>query len=565
MISEILRVEKLNKFYGDLQALKDISFGIQPGEIIGLLGHNGAGKSTLIKCMMGAIKSYTGDIYISGSNIKNNHSVIVDNAGFLLEPSFCDYLSAQANLELLNSVASKTDEKKLTEVLETVSLKKFSGKKVGEFSFGMKQRLGLAQVLLTNPKLIVLDEPTVGLDPLGVEIVKNIIDLENNITKFINMFNNSKNIYDINEVRDYYKEKIYNQINEITNTSKKEELENKIKDIVNIINDYDKPIISGVENNKHYEKVEIDVFDDSNVTIKVLYNGEEIDYKNSYSNVGVYEIFVRDEAFNEEYLTFTIENSAPKFLNILNGHRYNEIIVSVDDDNLDRINVFYYEDRTNTIIPNNTKLEGDGTYRITAYDKSGNSTKIYVALDTEVSDITVTKSNNDQATIDDVTVTISSSENIYVAGFSKVDEQTFQKTYSENGTYSVEVKDTCGNTKVVTFEVKNINKNNITLKVIEPNKYYIEQGSKYIDKGYYAYDLDGNDITDQVNISYLFQASGSNEWKYVDELDTNKLGVYKLTYTVSDNLGNTAKATRVVAIKEKSSLFNITNFFTKLF
>ena len=175
MISEILRVEKLNKFYGDLQALKDISFGIQPGEIIGLLGHNGAGKSTLIKCMMGAIKSYTGDIYISGSNIKNNHSVIVDNAGFLLEPSFCDYLSAQTNLELLNSVASKTDRKKLTEVLETVSLKKFSGKKVGEFSFGMKQRLGLAQVLLTNPKLIVLDEPTVGLDPLGVEIVKNII------------------------------------------------------------------------------------------------------------------------------------------------------------------------------------------------------------------------------------------------------------------------------------------------------------------------------------------------------------------------------------------------------
>ena len=398
-----------------------------------------------------------------------------------------------------------------------------------------------------------------------LEIVKNVIDLEKNITKFIYMFNNSKNIYDINEVRDYYKNKIYNQINEITNTSKKEKLENKIKDIVNIINDYDKPIISGVENNKYYKEVEIDVFDKSKVTIKVLYNGEEIEYKNSYSNVGVYEIFVRDEAFNEEYLTFTIENSAPKFLNILNGHRYNEIIVSVDDDNLDRINVFYYEDRTNTIISNNTKLEHDGTYRITAYDKSGNSTKIYVALDTEVSDVTVTKSNNDQATIDDVTVTISSSENIYVDGFSKVDEQTFQKTYSENGTYSVEVKDTCGNIKVVTFEVKNINKNNITLKVIEPNKYYIEQGSKYIDKGYYAYDLDGNDITDLVNISYLFQASGSNEWKYVDELDTNKLGVYKLTYTVSDNLGNKAKATRVVAIKEKSSLLNITNFFTKLF
>lgn len=398
-----------------------------------------------------------------------------------------------------------------------------------------------------------------------LEDVKIVIDLEQNITKLINMFNNSKNIYDINEVRDYYNDNISSMINKINNTSKKEELENKISNIINIIGDYDKPIISGVENNKHYNEVKIDVFDENDITIKVLYNGKEIDYKDSYSEEGVYIITVIDEAFNEESLTFTIDNSAPKFLNILNGHRYNEIIVSVDDDNLDRINVFYYEDRTNTIIPNNTKLECDGTYAITAYDKSGNSTKIYVVLDTEVSDVTVTKSNNDQATIDDVTVTISSSENIYVDGFSKVDEQTFQKTYSENGTYSVEVKDTCGNTKVVTFEVKNINKNNITLKVIEPNKYYIEQGSKYIDKGYYAYDLEGNDITDQVIISYLFQASGSNEWKYVDELDTNKLGVYKLTYTVSDNLGNTAKATRVVAIKEKSSLLNITNFFTKLF
>ena len=175
MGSEILQVEKLDKYYGDLRALNSISFQIHPGEIIGLLGHNGAGKSTLIKCLMGAVKSYTGDILISGRNIKHDHSAIVDNVGFLLEPSFCDYLSAQINLELLSSVVAKTDRAKVAEVLETVSLKKFSRKKVGEFSFGMRQRLGLAQVLLTNPQLIILDEPTVGLDPLGVEIIKNII------------------------------------------------------------------------------------------------------------------------------------------------------------------------------------------------------------------------------------------------------------------------------------------------------------------------------------------------------------------------------------------------------
>lgn len=175
MGSEILQVDKLDKYYGDLRALNSISFQIHPGEIIGLLGHNGAGKSTLIKCLMGAVKSYTGNIFISGRNIKHDHSAIVDNVGFLLEPSFCDYLSAQTNLELLSSVVDKTDRAKVAEVLETVSLKKFSRKKVGEFSFGMRQRLGLAQVLLTDPQLIILDEPTVGLDPLGVEIIKNII------------------------------------------------------------------------------------------------------------------------------------------------------------------------------------------------------------------------------------------------------------------------------------------------------------------------------------------------------------------------------------------------------
>lgn len=175
MTAPILKVDQLNKHYGQLHAVNGVSFEVRPGEIIGLLGHNGAGKSTLIKCLMGSIRSYTGTITVNGCDIRKEHQAIREHMGFLLEPSFCDYLPARTNLELLNSVTSRPDPKRVQEVLELVSLKKFADKKVGGFSFGMRQRLGLAQVLLTQPKMIVLDEPTVGLDPLGVEIIKNII------------------------------------------------------------------------------------------------------------------------------------------------------------------------------------------------------------------------------------------------------------------------------------------------------------------------------------------------------------------------------------------------------
>lgn len=175
MVESILQINKLNKSYGKQQVLDDVSFKIGQGEIVGLLGHNGAGKSTLIKCLMGVIESYSGEISVCDRNIKNNHDYIMKNVGVLLEPSFCEYLTAKKNLELLSSLSNKADNERIDAVLEMVSLKRAAYKKVGEFSFGMKQRLGLAQVLLSNPKLIVLDEPMVGLDPLGIEIIKKVI------------------------------------------------------------------------------------------------------------------------------------------------------------------------------------------------------------------------------------------------------------------------------------------------------------------------------------------------------------------------------------------------------
>ena len=175
MKEPILRVESLNKHYGKLHAINGVSFDIRPGEIVGLLGHNGAGKSTLIKCLMDVVRSYSGTITVAGKDIRQKHWTVRKNVGFLLEPAFCDYLSARENLRLLDTVSGDPDPDRVDEVLEIVSLKKFANKLVSGFSFGMRQRLGLAQVLLTQPKLIVLDEPTVGLDPVGVEIIKDII------------------------------------------------------------------------------------------------------------------------------------------------------------------------------------------------------------------------------------------------------------------------------------------------------------------------------------------------------------------------------------------------------
>lgn len=170
-----LNVNHLSKAYKNFQAINDISFTIHSGEIVGLLGHNGAGKSTLIKCIMNAIKSYSGSITIDGKDIQRDQELLSKECSFLLEPSFCDYLSAKQNLELLNSIIPVKSGRSIDEILSIVSLKNSANKKVGEFSFGMKQRLGLAQIFLSTPHFVILDEPTVGLDPVGIDIIKDTI------------------------------------------------------------------------------------------------------------------------------------------------------------------------------------------------------------------------------------------------------------------------------------------------------------------------------------------------------------------------------------------------------
>jgi len=172
MNDSIVEIRNIIKNYGSFKALNDVSLELRQGEIVGLLGHNGAGKSTLIKCIMGVINSYQGDIKINGINLKNSRKNLIKKCGFLLEPAFLDYLTAKENLKLL-AIASHKSNSDINRVLELVSLKNAANKKVGDFSFGMKQRLGLAQALLNEPEILILDEPTVGLDPMGVKLLKD--------------------------------------------------------------------------------------------------------------------------------------------------------------------------------------------------------------------------------------------------------------------------------------------------------------------------------------------------------------------------------------------------------
>ena len=173
-----LVINDITKSYNNHIALKNFSMTINKGEIVGLVGKNGAGKTTLLNCIAGNIHPDKGKIIFDDCNILDNGSII-NNFGILIQSSFLDYLNTYDNLKLLSYASGITDKniisKKIDEVLTIVGLEKQKLNFVKDFSFGMKQRLGLAQALLNGNKFLILDEPLVGLDVLGREIVKEII------------------------------------------------------------------------------------------------------------------------------------------------------------------------------------------------------------------------------------------------------------------------------------------------------------------------------------------------------------------------------------------------------
>ena len=174
----MLEVKNLKKVYGNKVAIHDITFNVPDGEIVGLIGKNGAGKSTILKSIAGLLTNNGGLITFDGE-ICGRTTEIVRDFGILIECAFLDYISAYDNLRLLYNAGCQHDSESERSVIDAafdlVGLTAVSNNKVRTYSFGMKQRLGLAQAIINGRKFIILDEPFIGLDPPGKEIVKNVL------------------------------------------------------------------------------------------------------------------------------------------------------------------------------------------------------------------------------------------------------------------------------------------------------------------------------------------------------------------------------------------------------
>ncbi len=174
-MTNILKIENLTKSYDKKIVLKNVNLEIQEGSIFGLIGPNGAGKSTLMKSILGLVKKDSGKITLYGKEVnEKNQKETNKNLGSLIEaPSFYDHLTAYDNLDLICDMKN-INKDKIDKTLRDVGLIKSKDKKVREFSLGMKQRMGIAIALIGNPKFLILDEPINGLDPYGIEAMRDL-------------------------------------------------------------------------------------------------------------------------------------------------------------------------------------------------------------------------------------------------------------------------------------------------------------------------------------------------------------------------------------------------------
>jgi ABC-type multidrug transport system ATPase subunit len=172
----VLRTRGLSKKFGERWAAKDLNIEVHRGDVFCFLGPNGAGKSTTIRMILTLLRPTAGSIEIFGKDLHRYRSTVLSRvSGIVEKPDFYPYLSAYKNLDILGSMTRPVRRDEIMQTLETVGLKSRAHEKVKTFSHGMKQRLGIAQALLTKPELIILDEPTAGLDPQGMKEVRELI------------------------------------------------------------------------------------------------------------------------------------------------------------------------------------------------------------------------------------------------------------------------------------------------------------------------------------------------------------------------------------------------------
>lgn len=174
-MTAIVRTRLLSKTYGHADVVSNVGMTVRRGEIYGFLGPNGAGKSTVMKMLLGLVRPTSGDIELFGERLETGATEHLKRIGHLIEhPVFYDKLTAEQNLELHGQYMGYYDKHAIREALELVQLLGVENKPVKQFSLGMKQRLGIARAISTRPELLLLDEPINGLDPEGIQLMRNL-------------------------------------------------------------------------------------------------------------------------------------------------------------------------------------------------------------------------------------------------------------------------------------------------------------------------------------------------------------------------------------------------------
>jgi len=172
----IVQTNNLTKRFGDLWAVRNLDITVYEGDVYGLLGPNGAGKTTIIAMMLGLVYPTSGSVSIAGYSVRDERQKALKMVGAMIEtPAFYPYLSGRDNLYILGSLRQKINTTKLNEVLDVVGMTAHQHKRFSTYSLGMKQRLAIGLTFLHDPRLLILDEPTNGLDPHGTVEIRRLI------------------------------------------------------------------------------------------------------------------------------------------------------------------------------------------------------------------------------------------------------------------------------------------------------------------------------------------------------------------------------------------------------